>query len=98
MTLDIMTREVDAVAYACVVVGLDCKFTPTESESFVKVRITDRGREVSQVLAYRLGSLVQVKIQVDRDADNLEHEPLSESDLMPNDVVILVESLEDLPR
>lgn len=100
MTLDIMTREVDAVAYACAVAGLDCKFSPTESEAFVKVRITDRGREISHVLTYRLGALVQAKIQADSDAENMEHEPLTENDLLPspNNVVILVESSEDLPR
>lgn len=88
----------DAVAYACLKNEFNYWFIPTEMTGIVKVRISDKGREISNVLAYRLGAMVQAKIQVDRDADNLEHEPLSESDLMPNDVVLLVEGLEDLPR
>lgn len=87
----------NAFAYACAKNELNYKFIPTELTGIVKVRISDRGREISNVLSYRLGALVQAKIQVDRDADNLEHEPLSESDLMPNEGVILVESSEDLP-
>lgn len=92
MILEIMTREMNAMAWACTKNELNYKFIPTEMTGIVKVRISDKGREISPALAYRLGALVAAKVNVDHDAESL-HEPLLEEDLTPNNVVILVEDL-----
>lgn len=92
MILEIMTREMMAMSYACAKNGLNLKFIPTEMTGIVKVRISDKGREISPALAYRLGALVVAKVNVDNDAESLQ-QPLSEEDLTPNNVLMIVEDL-----
>lgn len=97
MTLHILTRELEAMHYACAIRELNCKVTPTERQGIVRVRISYLGRELTPEMGYFLREEVQRRLQVVQEAEAQEL-PLTESDLMPNDVVILVESLEDLPR
>lgn len=97
MTIHIPTRELEAMNFACAMHGLNCKVTPTERQGIVRVRISYLGRELTPEMAYFLREEVQQRLQVVQEAEAQEL-PLTESDLMPNDVVILVESLDDLPR
>lgn len=97
MTLHIPTSELEAMNFACAIHELNCKITPTERVGIVRVRISYLGRELTPEMAYFLREAVQRKLEADQEAEAQEL-PLTESDLMPNDVVILVESSEDLPR
>lgn len=94
MTLHILTTEVNALNFACTKSELNCKFTPTEREGITRVRISDKGREITPELAYFLCETTKQKIKDDEEAEQLE-EPLSEEDLTPNNVLMIVE---DLPR
>lgn len=56
------------------------------------------GGELSQLEAYYLGRAVLQYVEIEKVRREMaEHEPLSESDLTPNEGVLLVESSEDLP-
>lgn len=94
MTIHIPTRELEAIQYACAMRELNCKFTPTERAGIVRVRISYLGRELTPEMGYFLREEVQQRLQVVQEAEAQEL-PLSESDLMPTEGVILVE---DLPR
>lgn len=90
MILEIPNSDMDAIAFACANNdGLNYKFFPTEFTGIVKVRVTDRGKEISPAVAYRLCAVVEQKKRYDS-------ERLLERELMPegkNDVLIVVENL-----
>lgn len=89
MNLDIPASEMNAVAFACAHNELTCKFFPTEITGIVKWRVTDRGKEISQAVAYRLCAVVE-------QYKRCESEKLIEQDLMQeskNNVLIIVEDL-----
>lgn len=90
MILEIPTSDMDAIAFACAHNDeLNYKFFPTEITGIVKVRVTDKGKEISPAVAYRLCAVVEQKKRCDS-------ERLLERELMPegtNDVLIVVENL-----
>lgn len=72
MILNVMTRETNAIQYACAKVDLNCMLIPTEFQGIVRVRISDWGKEISPELAWRLCALTQAKIDVDNRAERQE--------------------------
>lgn len=95
MTIEIPTSEMEAMAYACAHNELNHKFFPTELTGIIKVRVTDKGKEISPAVAYRLCAIVEQKKRV--DSDRLLEEELRACGVpMPettNNVLIIVEDL-----
>lgn len=93
MLLEIPCDEKAAHEYACAVSGLTCRFLETDFPGVIKVKVTNEGRKVSAVLAYRLKGIVDQKMRADRE--ERRYNALREEDLSPNNVLVLVE---DLPQ
>jgi hypothetical protein len=93
MLIEVSKQEGEALQYACVMNDLSCLVMQTPITGIVKVRIRDRGREISPALSYRLKGVAEQKMRYDR-------ERILEADLLqePNNVLVLVENIEDLPR
>jgi hypothetical protein len=93
MLIEVSKQEGQALLYACAMNDLNCLVMETPIIGIVKVRIRDRGREISPALAYRLKGVAEQKMRYDR-------ERILEADLLqePNNVLVLVENIEDLPR
>lgn len=89
MIIEIPNTEMEAHAEACSLIELSYKFYPTEINGVVKIRVTDKGRDISQPITYRLARLVDQILRCDRERI-LEEELLQEP---VNDVVIIVEGL-----
>lgn len=96
MQLDIDRNDVDAFRFVCALHDYTCHFAPTQKRGMISVRITDKGREIPAGIALCLGREVEKKL--DLDASNSR---LQELDLMQhpkNNVLVTVESIDDLPR
>lgn len=94
MLIEVSKQEGEALQYACVMNDLSCLVMETPITGIVKVRIRDRGREISPALAYRLKGVAEQRMRYDR-------ERILEADLLQepnNNVLVLVENIEDLPR
>lgn len=93
MLIEVGKQEGEALRYACAMNDLNCLVMETPITGIVKVRIREHGREISPALAYRLKGVVDQKIRYDR-------ERILEADLLqePNNVLVLIENIEDLPR
>lgn len=92
MILEVPTSDMDHITEACCLIDLNCRFFPTLISGIVKVRISDRGKEISPAIAYRLAVCVEQSKRAGRERI-LEEELLQEP---INDVVITVESIEGL--
>lgn len=91
MILEIPSTEVEAHSESCAFMELNYKFYPTEISGIVKIKVTDKGREISPAIAYRLGRLVDQKLRC-------EGERILESELMQqNNVVWTVEAIDVVP-
>lgn len=105
MLIEVSTDEAEALKYACVMNDLNYMVFNTEITGIKKVRIRDRGREISAPLAYRLKGIVDQKLRAEQEEDVLNR--MSEYDLLPLpaqeqpiNVLMMIEALntEDLPR
>lgn len=94
MLIEVSKQEGEALRYACAMNDLHCQVFETAITGIVKVRIRDHGREISGALGYRLKGVADQKMRFDR-------ERILEADLLQepkNNVLITVESIEELPR
>lgn len=97
MRFHINKSELSAHKFACVLHDFKYAVMPSMTKDMLEFTVKKDGGELSQLEAYYLGRAVLQYVEIEKIRRELPSQelPLSESDLMPNDVVILVE---DLPR
>jgi hypothetical protein len=94
MTILIDNKEINAVQYACELNDLGHRIIPaSDNISSVIIRFRN-GKDIDNLTAYYIGRLIKEKMELDASIGRLERLPTPN---MPNNVVVLVEPIEDLP-
>lgn len=86
MVIEISNSDLDHIAKACSLIELNCRVFSTEISGILKVRVTDKGKEISPAIAYRLSTCVE-------QSKRNESERILEQELMQepkNNVLIMV--------
>lgn len=96
MRFPINKSELSAHKYACVLHDFKYAVMPSMAKDMLEFTVKKDSHELSPLEAYYLGRAVLQYVEIEKIRGGLnEHEPLSEEDLTPNNVLMIVE---DLPR
>lgn len=94
MRFTIDKSELTAHKFACCLHDFKYAVMPSMIKDMLEFTVKKDGGELTQLEGYYLGRAVLQYVEIEKIRKEMaEHEPLSESDLMPNNVLV-----EDLPR
>ena len=91
MEITISTNDIDGIRYICAVHDLSYFTLPNKPGLTDVVLRHSNGKELSPELAFAVGREMESKLSLDRTEREISKLP------MPNNVVVIVEPIEDLP-